>query len=147
MHVVAGFTGSLLSLTEIGSEVTVKEGDIVLGGFSLGDFTDEVVLLIWADEEGGCKAVEAIFGGVFCRTVETDIVAFLASVLQIGIDKADEFTKTIVINGHKRHVDILSVENQGVTASLIFGVGMNIRVVPEAGDVDVLFPQSLNAHQ
>lgn len=53
LHVVAGFTGALLAFAEVGAEVAVEEGDVVLLGFSLGNFPDEVVFLVGADEERG----------------------------------------------------------------------------------------------
>lgn len=59
----------------------------------------------------------------------------------------DELSKAIVVDSHEGHIDVISVENQGVTASLVFGVGVNIRVVPEAGDVDILGPKGLDTHQ
>ena len=88
------------------------------------------VLLVWADEEGGRKAVEAPLLGHPGGLEEPELVAFDTPVLDVIRHRPDEGPQAVVVPLDQGQLDGLGVLPQAVPPGPVLGKGMDIGIVP-----------------
>ena len=59
--------------------------------------------------------------------------------------RPDKGTQAVIILFDELQVDALGVVPQTISPGAVLGEGMNVGIVPEAGDLIVVGPQNINA--
>ena len=114
------------------------------GGCFFGNRYDQLVILIRADEQGRGKRFKAPLGGTACRFFQTLSIASDAPIVKIVAHRLQKRTQTVFVVDDQRQVDRFCVFFQrGFTAS-IFGVRMNVRIIPISCWLDTFVPQGFN---
>ena len=97
LHINTKFARGLLALPEIWAEVTVNKTNPVLPGRLFTGFTNQFMVLVWADEQGGRKSVISVFCGITGRGSKTGIVAIIAAMVYVGGNGLNKRAKPVVI--------------------------------------------------
>ena len=104
------------------------------------------MLLIGADEERGRERVEAALLRHPCRLEKAHLVALDAAARNVVRYSADKRPQAIVVAHEQRQADGLCVFLQAVAPGAVFGKGMDIRIVPIAGQVDAVGAERAYGH-
>ena len=83
LHIESQVPCLLIAGTEIGAEVTIKEGDPILRRQPLCRFSDPVMILIRTAQKRRGKRLKAMLGCVFCRCLQPMLVAISAATINI----------------------------------------------------------------
>ena len=145
MHIKPQLAGALLPGAEERPEVAVEKPDMELVGGAFGNLAHQLVLLIRADEERGGEAVKAARGGGLGSGKQTELVAFHAAIGQIVRNGADEGAQGVFVALEQRQTDRCGIFAHAVAPCAVFREGVDIRVVPEARQLDALLTQRVDA--
>ena len=126
-------------------EIPVQKRHAVFCGGPLCHILHQLMILIGADKQGGCEAVEALFFGRFCGLEQAHLVAFDAAVGNVFRHFPHERTQSVVVLLNEGKTDFLGVLPQAVSSGPVFGEGVDVGIIPEAGHIDVFTFQHLNA--
>lgn len=110
------------------------------------NLTNQIVILVWANQQGSGKCLKPIFCGISGRCFHTDAVAGGATVRKIRIDTADKRPKPVFIADHQLEMNAFGVGHQCIFAAFVFRERVNVGVVPKADRFDALAAQRFNAH-
>ena len=133
--------GKLLPLPEEGAEIPVQEFHAVLPAHGPGHGADGLVVLVGADEQGGGEAVKAVLGGIAGGLLHPHPVAVGAAAVDVVGYMLDELAQAVVIDYHQREGDLPGIVLQAGFSAAVLGIGVDIGIVPEAGQLDALLPQ------
>ena len=136
--------GEFLSRLEQGAEIPVKEFHAVARPHGLGGGPDGLVVLIGGDEQGGGEAVKAMLGGIAGGLLHPHLIAVGAPPVDVVRHMSDEAAQVIGPADDQFHSDLLGIFLQGVLPSLVLGIGVDIGVEPESGQLNPLLAQDLD---
>ena len=108
-------------------------------------FPHQLMLLVGADEQRRGEGIEAALLGLAGRLEQAELIALDAAVLDILRHRPDEGAQAVVIALDQGQVDGLGVFPQAIAAGAVLGKGMDIGIVPEAGDLQSVAPQDIDA--
>ena len=135
-----------LPVAEHGAEVLIVKLHAVFLARAVGHVAHQLVLLIGADEERGRERVEAALLRHPCRLEKAHLVALDAAARNVVRYSADKRPQAIVVAHEQRQADGLCVFLQAVAPGAVFGEGMDIRIIPVAGQVDPVGAQRVDGH-
>ena len=104
------------------------------------------MLLIGADEQRRRKRVEPALLRGPCRLKKAHFVAFDAPARDIVGYLAHEWPQAVIVAHEKGQLDGLRVFLQAVPPGAVFGKGMDVGIVPVAGQVDPVRAQRVDRH-
>ena len=104
------------------------------------------MLLVGADKKRGREGIKAALLRHARRLEQTHFIAFDAAAGDILRDRADEGPQAVVVAHQKRQPDGFRVLLQTVAPGAVLGEGMDIRIIPVAGQVDPVGAQRVDGH-
>ncbi len=139
LHIKFLLSGFCLAFPKAGGKIVVAELHAVfLGGF-FTDLTNEIVVLIRGNGQGGGKGLKALLLGGAGGLIQPHRIAIGATVLDIVADRFGEFLDAVFIVDDERKVDGFGVFNQSIAAGFIFLIGVDIGIIPKADRGDAFF--------
>jgi len=125
------FFGYTVALPEAWPEVLVIEAHLVLLTKLLTHFSQQVVFLVRADEQGRGEGVESFFAGNLCCLRQPHTIAVGAAVVLVSRHSLKVFGHIVALGNDERQVRRSSEGLHSIQAELVLSKGLDIRVVPE----------------
>ena len=125
-----------LAVAEHGAEILIIKFHAVFLRRAVGHVAHQLGLLIGADEQRRRKRVEPALLRGPCRLKKAHFVAFDAPARDIVCYLAHEWPQAVIVAHEKGQLDGLRVFLQAVPPGAVFGKGMDVGIVPVAGQVD-----------
>ena len=146
LHVKAQLPRTGLAVAEHGAEILIIKFHAVFLRRAVGHVAHQLVLLIGADEQRRRKRVEPALLRGPCRLKKAHFVAFDAPARDIAGYLAHEWPQAVIVAHEKGQLDGLRVFLQAVPPGAVFGKGMDVGIVPVAGQVDPIRAQRVDRH-
>ena len=105
---------------------------------TLCHFPHQLVILIGADEEGGSEGIEAAFSRLTGGVEKAHLIALDAATADVFRNLPDEGPQAVIVPLDEGQFDFLGVLPDAVAAGAVLGEGMDIGVVPVAGNLEAV---------
>ena len=138
------FPGEVLPVPEVGSEIPVQEVHAVFFGCPLRYLPHEIMFLVGADEQRGCKAVEAPLRRLPGRLKQPHLIALDAPAGNVLRHRPDKGPQTVVVALDQGQFNLLGILPQAIAPGPVFRKGMNVGIIPEPRHVEAVFAQYLD---
>jgi len=145
LHVKTLFPGVFLPGSEIGAEIPVQKFYAEFCRRSFCGLPHQLVVLIGTDEQAGGKTVKTAFGCLFCSLKKPHLVALAAPIANVLCHCPDKGPEGVIVLFNQRQVDGGGVLPEGVPPGPVLGKGVDIGVIPKAGDLYFVTAQHLDA--
>jgi len=146
LNVEAQLPRAGLAVAEHGAEVLIIKPDAVFLRRAGGDVLQKLMVLIGADEQRRRKRVKAALLCLPRRLKQAHLVALDAAVRNVVRHRPHKGPQAVFILHGERQRDGFGVFLQAVAPGTVLGEGVDVRVVPEAGQVDPVRAQRVDRH-
>ena len=133
------------ALVIAGPQVLESEPHPLFLGDTLTDLLQELLILVWADEQRSGKSIKTL-QLCYCGRHRKAQTKAIAAAFPLMSHHSPKIVNDIVsFESNQSKVHSLSILLQSLQAVLVLGQGMDVGVVPEKGDLNPLLPPVLKA--
>jgi len=138
--VEAEFPGQTVTLSEARPEILVMELYPFLFSKLLSQVPQQSMLLIWTDEQSGCKSFEPFFPSNLGGFLQAQPVAIGAAVALMTYHGLEVLEHIVALSNNQGQARRSSEGLHSLQAELVLSKGVNVGVVPEGCDLQSLVP-------